>query len=83
VRVRNLVFDIRKQRRVRVFENKVLRRIFGPKRAELLGGWRKLGSEKLHNMYSSPNIMRIIKEDEMGRACSTYWRDEECMEGFG
>jgi hypothetical protein len=41
---------------------------------EIIGGWRKLHNEKLHNLYSSPNIIRIdhIKEDEMGRECSTY-----------
>jgi hypothetical protein len=44
-----------------VFENRVLRRIFGPKRNEVTGGWRKLHNEELHNLYSSPNIMRIIK----------------------
>jgi hypothetical protein len=42
-----------------VFENRVLRRIFGPKRDEVLGGWRKLHNEELHNLYSSPNIIRI------------------------
>jgi hypothetical protein len=44
-----------------VFENRVLRRIFGPKRDEVTGGWRKLHNEELHNFYSSPNIIRIIK----------------------
>jgi hypothetical protein len=44
-----------------VFENRVLRRIFGPKRDEVTGGWRKLRNEELHNMYSSPSIIRMIK----------------------
>jgi hypothetical protein len=44
-----------------VFENRVLRRIFGPKRDEATGGWRKLHNEKLHNWYSSPSIIRMIK----------------------
>jgi hypothetical protein len=44
-----------------VFENRVLRRIYGPKRDEVTGGWRKLHNEELHNLYSSPNIIRIIK----------------------
>jgi hypothetical protein len=44
-----------------VFENKVLRRIFGPKREEVTGDWRKLHNEELHNLYSSPNIIRMIK----------------------
>jgi hypothetical protein len=41
--------------------NRVLRRIFGPKRGEETGGWRKLHNEELHNLYSSPSIIRIIK----------------------
>jgi hypothetical protein len=44
-----------------VFENRVLRRIFGPKRDEVTGDWRKLHNEELHNLYSSPNIIRMIK----------------------
>jgi hypothetical protein len=42
-------------------DNRVLRRIFGPKRDEVTGGWRKLHNEELHNMYSSPSIIRMIK----------------------
>jgi hypothetical protein len=45
----------------RVFENRVLRRISGPKRDEVIGGWRKLHKEELHNLYCSPSIIRIIK----------------------
>jgi hypothetical protein len=52
-----------------VFENRVLRRIFGPRRDEVTGGWRKLHNEELHDLYYSPSI--IMKEDEMGRVCST------------
>jgi hypothetical protein len=44
-----------------VFENRVLRRIFGPKRDEVTGDWRKLHNEELHNLHSSPNITRMIK----------------------
>jgi hypothetical protein len=56
-----------------VFENRVLRRIFAPKRDEVTGGWRKLHIEELHNLYSSPSIIRMFKykEDEMNRAYST------------
>jgi hypothetical protein len=43
-----------------VFENRVLRRIFGPKRDEVKGGWRKLHDEELHDLYSSPSIIRVI-----------------------
>jgi hypothetical protein len=44
-----------------MFENRVLRRIFGPKRDEVAGGWRKLHNEELPNLYSSPSPIRIIK----------------------
>jgi hypothetical protein len=47
-----------------VFENRVLRRIFGPKRDEVEGVWRKLHNEKLRNLYSSPSIMRMIRKPD-------------------
>jgi hypothetical protein len=50
---------------VRVFEDRILRRIFGPKRDQVMGGWRKLHNEELHNMYYSPSIIRIIKSRRM------------------
>jgi hypothetical protein len=46
---------------LRVFENRVLRRMFGMKRKELTGGWRQLHNEELHNLYSSPDIFRVSK----------------------
>jgi hypothetical protein len=49
------------ERRLRVFENRVLRRIFGPKRDEVTGEWRKLHKEELHDLYTSPNIFRVRK----------------------
>jgi hypothetical protein len=48
-----------------VFENRVLRRIFGRKRDEVTGGWTKLHNEELHNLYSSPNIIRMSKSRRM------------------
>jgi hypothetical protein len=51
--------------RLRVFVNRVLRRIFLPKRDEVMGGWRKLPKEELHDLYSSPSIIRIIKSRRM------------------
>jgi len=52
---------LREERRVRVFENRVLRRIFGPKRDEVTGEWRKLHNEELNELYASLNIVRVIK----------------------
>jgi len=56
---------LREERRLRVFENRVLRRIFGPKMYEVTGEWRKLHNEELNDMYSSPNIFRVIKSRTM------------------
>ena len=56
---------LRKGRKLRVFENMVLRRIFGPRREELTGEWRRLHNEKLNDLYSSPNIVRVIKSRRM------------------
>jgi uncharacterized membrane protein len=53
------------EHRLRVFENRVLRRIFGPKRDEVTGEWRKLHNEELHNLYSSPDIIRQVKSRRM------------------
>jgi len=56
---------LRKERRLGVFENRVLRRIFGPKRDEATGEWRKLHNEELNDLYCSPNIVRAIKSRRM------------------
>jgi hypothetical protein len=56
---------LREEHRLRVFENRVLRRIFGPKRDEVTGEWRKLHNKELHDLYSSPSIIRIIKSRRM------------------
>jgi hypothetical protein len=56
---------LREEHRLRVFENRVLRRTFGPKRDEVTGKWRKLHSEELHILHSSPNIIRQIKSRRM------------------
>jgi len=55
----------RQERRLSVFEHRVLRRIFGPKRDEVTGEWRKLHNEGLNDLYSSPNIVRVIKSKRM------------------
>jgi hypothetical protein len=56
---------LREEHRLRVFENKVLRRIFGLKKDEVTGGWRKLHNEELCDVYSSPSIIRMIKSKRM------------------
>jgi hypothetical protein len=48
-----------------ICENRVLRRIYGPKEDEVIGGWRKLHNEELHNLYSLPSIIRMIKSRSM------------------
>jgi hypothetical protein len=59
---------LREEHRLRVFENRALRRIFEPKRDEVTGGWRKLHDEELHGLYSSPSIIRVVKARRMGWA---------------
>jgi hypothetical protein len=56
---------LREECRLRVFENRVLRRIFGPKRDEVTGEWRKINNEELTDLYCSPTIVRLIKSRRM------------------
>ena len=64
---------LREERKLRVSDNMVLRRIFGPRRDEITGDWRRLHNEELNDLYSSPNIVRvIIEKNEMGWACGAY-----------
>jgi hypothetical protein len=56
---------VREEHKLRVFENRMWRRIFGPKMDGVTGGWRKLHNEELHNLYSSPSIIRMIKSRRM------------------
>jgi hypothetical protein len=64
-----------------VFENRVLSRIFGPKRDEVTGGWRKLLNEELHNLYSSPSVIRMTKPWRMRWAgnVARMGREYECI----
>jgi hypothetical protein len=67
-----------------VFENRVLRRIFGPKRDEVTGKWRKLDNEELHNLYSSPDIIRQAKSRRMRWAGHVaHMGGEKSVQGFG
>ena len=56
---------LREERRLRVFENRLLRRLFGPKRDEVTGEWRKLHNEQLSDLYFLPNIVRVVKSRRM------------------
>jgi len=60
---------LQEERKLRVFENMVLRRIFGPRRDEVMGEWRRLRNKELNDLYSSPNIVRVIKS----RSMRWYW----------
>jgi hypothetical protein len=60
-----LSLTLKEEHRLIVFEKRVLRRIFGPKRDEVTGGWRKLHNDELHGLYSSPSIVRVIKARRM------------------
>jgi hypothetical protein len=61
--IRSLI--LREQSRLKVYENRVLRRIFGPKRDEVTGEWRKLHNENVHDLYTTHNILRVIKSRKM------------------
>jgi hypothetical protein len=56
---------LREERRLRVFENRVLRRVFGLKKNEVTGEWRKLHNKELNDLYSLPNIVRVVKSRRM------------------
>jgi len=69
--------------KLRVFENRVLRKISGTERDRVTGEWRRLHNEELNDLYSTPSIIWAIKKSDMSGACGTYGRQEECIQGFG
>jgi hypothetical protein len=71
---------LREERKLKVFENRMFRRIFGPKRDEVTGDWRKLHNEELHDLYSSLNIVQVIKLRIMRWAGHLRgWVGERCV----
>jgi hypothetical protein len=74
---------LREGHTLRVIENRVLRRIFGPERDEVTGEWRKLHNEELHNLYSSPDIIRQVKSRRMRWTGHVARMGEESVQGFG
>jgi len=77
------LLTLRRERRLRVFVNRALRRIFGPKKDEVTGEWRKLHNEELNDLYCSPNIVRVIKSRRMRWARHVARMGEWCIRGFG
>jgi hypothetical protein len=73
------LLTLKEEHRLRVFENRVQRRIHGPKRDEVMGGLRKLHNEEVCDLYSSSSIIRNdqVEVDDKGRACSTNGGEEE------
>jgi hypothetical protein len=64
--VKLAVLTVNEEHRLRMFENKVLRRILGQKRDGVTSGWRKLHNEEFHNLYSLPSVIRMMKSRSMG-----------------
>jgi hypothetical protein len=68
---------------MRVFENRVLKRIFGPERDEVVGEWGKVHNEELNDLYASSNIFSgdQMEKNKGGAACGTYGGEETCIQG--
>jgi len=71
---------LREERSLEVFENRVLRRVFGPKRDEVIVGVRELHKEELNDLYCLPNLIRVIKSRKMRWAVMEHvWEEKRCM----
>jgi hypothetical protein len=77
-----LSLTLREEPKLRVFKNRVLRRIFGPKTDEVAGDWRRLRNEELYDLLTKYYSGDQIKKNEIGRAFGTYGRHERCIQGF-
>jgi hypothetical protein len=75
---------IREEHSLRMFENRVLRKIFWPKKDEVTGDWRRLHIEEVYDLYSSPKSFSYqFNNNEMGGTCGTCRRQERYIQGFG
>jgi len=77
--VLNLVAHVDGENRLRMFENKVLSGIFGPRKEEVKGEWRKLHNEELNDLYCSPTIVRVIQSRKLKRAGHVESTDVSCI----
>jgi hypothetical protein len=75
----NLAVTLRKDHRLTVFGNRVMRKISGPKRGKAAGDWRKLHNEEPHDLYSSPSIIWVIKSKRIRRAGHVARMGEKCV----
>jgi hypothetical protein len=74
--------SLRGEHRLRVYEYRVLRRIFGPRMDEVTGKWRKLYDEEFNYLYSSPNIVGVVKSRTLRRAVQIVCTGKRCIQGF-
>jgi hypothetical protein len=79
----NVAYIFRKEHRLRLFENRSLRRIFGPKMHKVIREWRKLNNEELNDLYCPPLIFRAIKSRRMRWAEHVARMEKKCIQGFG
>jgi hypothetical protein len=74
---------LREEHRQEMLEDRLLKKIFGPKRDEVTGEWRRLHNEELHDLYCLPHIIWVIKKNEMGSVCGIFGGKGRCIQDFG